>query len=339
MFLKLLFLFHVLSLLVIQLSKAQSSAEPHLFDSEEPLEITLKTDFNSLLINRRQEEEQAATILIHNVSDKPLEFNMKISTRGNFRRDTANCDFPPLRLIFDKDKIDGTFFEKNNKVKVVTHCKENIPEFEQFVAREYVAYKIYNLLTPKSFRVRYASITYEDTENNMTSFSKKGFLIEDIDHLADRNGMKESEEKISLSGLDKKNAIRLSLFQYMIGNTDWIVNLSKNLKFITDGTNYYAIPYDFDYTALVNTDYTLDDGKGFLVPPQRKYKGQCYETEELEPVVEEFLDKRRAINKTIRKFDPLDYSSVQHMKNYLFEFFYAIRSEKRIKEEILSDCK
>jgi len=313
--------------------------EIRLFDGTDPVDLTIRTNLLKLLDNRQEDSEyQEATITLNNALDQTFSFDVKVETRGNFRRDSANCDFPPIRLNFKKKDIVDTYFEGNEKIKIVTHCKTQIPEFDEFVVREYVTYKIYNLLTPVSFEVRLARITYEDTENNLDPIQRIGFLIEDLDHLAERNQMKEFEDPLSIQDLDKNNAILLSMFQYMIGNTDWIVNMSKNLKTISDGNTYYAIPYDFDYTMLVGTDYSLGGGRAFLSPPIQEYKGPCYEMKDILPIANAIEEKRKEVFKTISKEKLLDYESKTHMKNFLTAFFFIIKSEKRIQENILTKC-
>ncbi|MBR9999670.1 MAG: hypothetical protein KFF73_11910 [Cyclobacteriaceae bacterium] len=312
---------------------------PRLFDNSQPVDIILRTDLIRLLNQRDDDNDyQPATIIIEDIKGESKEFDTEVQARGNFRRDSANCDFPPIRLNFKKKDIVDTYFEGNEKIKIVSHCKTAISEFDQFVAREYVTYRIYGLLTPISFKVRSANIIYEDTENQLDPIERIGFLIEDIDHLASRNKMKEFEESLTLTDLEKNNAILLSLFQYMIGNTDWIINMSKNLKTFSDSAGFYAVPYDFDYTMLVGTDYSLGGGKPFLSAPVRLYKGLCFDMNEIYPVAEKIRSKRKEIFELISQEKMLDYNSRQHMKAFLSEFFNVIKSENRIKENILTDC-
>ena len=56
---------------------------------------------------------------------------------------------------------EGTIFEGQDKFRVVTHCRDR-DEYEENVLEEYLAYRIYALLTEISFRVRLARITYGD---------------------------------------------------------------------------------------------------------------------------------------------------------------------------------
>ena len=51
----------------------------------------------------------------------------------------------------------------------------------------------------------------------------------------------------------------LCLFEYMISNTDWNVSLLHNIKLIRkkDTKEIIVVPYDFDYSGLVNADYAV----------------------------------------------------------------------------------
>ncbi len=53
---------------------------------------------------------------------------------------------------------------------------------------EYSAYRLYNLMTPLSFRARLANIDYLD-DNGRPYVSRVGFFIEDFSDVAKRNGM------------------------------------------------------------------------------------------------------------------------------------------------------
>ena len=54
---------------------------------------------------------------------------------------------------------------------------------------------------------------------------------------------------------------RVALFEYMIGNLDWSVPVRHNIKLIVPKEDSNAIafpvPYDFDYSGLVKTDYAI----------------------------------------------------------------------------------
>ena len=309
-----------------------------IFDIESEITVRVKSDISGLISNNFTDENFTSAQIIFKINGEDILFDSKINTRGNFRRDTSNCDFPPLKLKFKKENIKNTILHGNSTIKIVTHCKSEIPEFEQFIMREYMTYKIYNIITPFSLKVKLVSIIYEDINGSSQPITKSAFLIEDIDHLAKRNKMKEYEKVINYDSLNRENAIQLSIFQYMIGNSDWIVQMSKNLKFVSDGESIIAIPYDFDYTALVGTDYSLDGNSTFLSTPERDYKGACFTTKDLENDIIKYKDKKKEIMKLISSSKVLDYNSKQHMKLYISEFYRILNSESKLAASIQENC-
>ena len=63
------------------------------------------------------------------------------------------------------------------KLKLVVGCGATNDD-EQLIIKEYLAYKMYNMLTEKSFRVRLVKIKYDDTKGKIKSYSQYGFLLE-----------------------------------------------------------------------------------------------------------------------------------------------------------------
>ena len=159
-----------------------------LFSSYNVLTFTIKAPLKRIMKERDQESEESPGTLVLEQGDT-FSFNIKIRTRGKTRLEKTVCPFPPLRLNFQKDSVAATVFEGQDKLKLVTHCQDNSEAYEQYVLLEYLAYRTYNLLTDFSFRVRLARITYDDTESDRAPVTAYGFLIEDKDILAARNGV------------------------------------------------------------------------------------------------------------------------------------------------------
>ena len=91
-------------------------------------------------------------------SGQSLPINLQL--RGITRRTSEICDFAPLRVDFTAAPPATSVFAGQRRLKLVTHCR-NSASFQQYVLLEYAAYRLYNLLTPRSFRVRLANITYQ----------------------------------------------------------------------------------------------------------------------------------------------------------------------------------
>ena len=99
-----------------------------LFASRDILELTLIADFKQLRKDRKEENEYRPAQLVLPGGDT---LKLKVRTRGNFRLNKRNCNFPPLRLNFKPRGTEGTVFENQDKVKLVAHCQDRKDEYAQ----------------------------------------------------------------------------------------------------------------------------------------------------------------------------------------------------------------
>jgi len=308
-----------------------------IFNIASTVKISITADIDHI-INNREVEELPAKIQV--TSDELSgEIDASIEVRGNFRRKKENCDFPPIRIRLKKGDVEKSVFGRNRNIKLVTHCREKSSQFIQFMAKEYTTYKIHNLISIYSFKVKMVEITYIDENNKLKPFTNQAFIIQDVEDLARIHDMKEFEGRLTADSIDHDNLLTTSIFQFMIGNTDWLIQFSKNLKFLRDGNKIILVPYDFDYTALVGTDYSLPGGHAVLMVPERTFKGPCFEMDELEGEFMRFNDKKEEILQLITESPYLKPRSKSEMKKYINEFYSIIKSKARVKEYFLSKCK
>ncbi|MCP5054810.1 MAG: hypothetical protein GY940_47030, partial [bacterium] len=165
------------------------------------------------------------------------------------------------RMKFDDNKTANTIFEGEKKLKLVTHCK-NSRKYEQYYIQEYLLYRVYSLLTPLSFRVRMANITYIDSRKKTKPVTKACFFIENFKQMAKRNNAGIAKvESIKVYQADREVSILVAVFQFLIGNTDWSNNFGHNIKWLLmgDKKKYYPVPFDFDQAGMVHTHYAKPD--------------------------------------------------------------------------------
>ncbi len=272
-----------------------------------------------------------------------------LSARGVSRRQRAACLFPPLRIRI-KEKPDATsLFFKQRSIKLVTHCRDN-DRYEQIAMREHATYRLYNLFTPESLKVRLVRVTYRDGEK--VEAQRLGFLIEDIDDAARRLGGKEIDvPKTSSSALNTSAAARYSLFQYMIGNTDWAMiagpsgsDCCHNSKLI--GANKQArsdltpVPYDFDGTGLVNAPYARPSERVPIKSVRRRYyRGFCKHNAAVKQAAPTFLAKRAAVTVEIGSVEGLDSGSRKQILDYLDGFYQDIATPEMLDKKLLKTCR
>ena len=82
-----------------------------------------------------------------------------LTARGITRLRDDICSFPPLRVEFNSPPPPGSLFERQGRLKLVTHCR-TAADHQQKILLEYAAYRIFNLLTPVSFRARLAQVIF-----------------------------------------------------------------------------------------------------------------------------------------------------------------------------------
>jgi hypothetical protein len=313
-----------------------------LFSSHEILQLTIKGDYKTILkdIGDDRDEHPASLEYIENGDTIRLDIN--ISTRGNFRRKASNCNFPPLRLNFKKKQVENTLFEGIDKIKLVTHCKSKSEKFEQYAIDEYLVYRVYNIITDTSFRVRMALINYLDTVTHKKTQESFAFFIETDDAFEDRMGMVESKQKYLLQENTMYHHMGvLAMFEYMIGNTDWAVSTLHNIKlFSLDSLQPpYAVPYDFDWCGAVNAFYAVPLPRFELESVQdRLFRGYCRPMEDYLEYAGHFLEKKADIYTLIENFDLLDKGEKKRLIKYYDDFYTVISDENALRMEFTKSC-
>ncbi|MGH7482744.1 MAG: hypothetical protein ACRELV_11365 [Longimicrobiales bacterium] len=319
---------------------ATSPMPASVFTSSAPMSFRIEADFERLRDDRGQESPYREARFFLNAPDGAvLELPLEVKTRGNFR--LKECRFPPLRLNFPKTAIVGTPFEGQDKYKLVTHC-ENDGEHEQNVLEEYLIYRAYNLITDRSFLVRLARIDYVDTSGDEDPLTRWAFLMEEDDALAARLGGRLVEPPaIPPHVVSAEHDGRISLFQYMVGNTDFSIYFLHNVKVVQmpDG-EVVPVPYDFDWSGIVNADYATPDASlGTRSVRERVYRGLCRPELDYAALYGLFAERRAAIETLYRSQTQLGDREREQALDYLAEFYDTIDDRNKARERIQEECR
>jgi len=298
---------------------------------------------SALQDDRSQEsEDRPATLRISTTEGGDLEIPLEVRTRGRYRLQKDICSFPPLRLNFKEDLVLGSTFDGQDKLKLVTYCHDR-DSFEQNVLEEYLAYRIYNQITEASFRVRLAEITYLDAEGRDDPLTRMGFLIEDEDAMAARiDGMVLDVPGARATDFQPAQMGEMFLFQYLIGNIDWSTANSQNLKILRVGMDYFAIPYDFDWSGLVDAPYV---GPSPLTERlhesvrERLYLGTCWNEVDFAATFARFEESKAAIYKVARTVPGLSEANIRFAIEYLDEFYEFISDPRRAESALGKMCR
>jgi hypothetical protein len=322
------------ALVIAQSQTADTLSSKSLLDimaKTEVVDMTITTRLDSLFANQRTDRSTAGFISFKHKKTGTLNFSLEMQSRGRFRR--ANCDFPPLKINLSKKELKAAGLKNYDEFKLVTHCKDN-ELGRTLVLKEYLIYTLYNELTPLSYRVQLARVTFRDSLEKGKRISTWGFLIEDDKEFTDRTGLKEK----NLMGLQPENLIPQyekmnAIFQFMIGNTDWSLAMLRNVKIMQqeDG-GLMPIPYDFDFSVLVRAPYMRPNQDiGQSIKMERIYMGAKYSGQEMLPLSIYIRNKKKVLVDKILDFNRLSPEIQQEMVQYLEEFFSMIESKEALE--------
>lgn len=307
------------------------------FKTDEVIEMTLLSDFKTIRSQKKKGIYQDAVATLHLSERDSVTEAVRIAARGEMRRQV--CVMPSLMVNF---RTPGTSALAGlKKLKMVCGCSST-SYHERLLFLEYLTYKIYNFLTDMSFKVRLVKVNYRDVNNKVKPFSQYAFFIEDVDEMAKRNNCREYQ-KVTNSLTTNRNVMTMvTIFQYMIGNTDWSVPNYHNIKMIQprlDSTaNPYAVPYDFDFAGIVNASYAFPNPDLFNIEKvtDRLYRGFPRSPEEIEAVLEVFRDNKQKIMDLVNGFELLHLKDRKTMANYIESFYEIINDKKRAKYEFVN---
>ena len=319
-----------------------------LFSSEEPLQVTIRAPFKEIMRERSTEEDLQGQLTYRDADGSDVTLDIGIRTRGNYRRQQRICPFAPLRLSFAKKDTKDTVFEGSRKLKLVTHCRNGALGYTQSLLREHLAYRILNRMTDESFRVRLLHITYEDSDAGAPFEINYGFLIEHRNQVADRIGLAVNKaEKASAADLSAEHTNLGSLFQYLIGNTDFspIKGVAGEMcchnyvLFGSEPGNMRSIPYDFDMSGIVDAAYATPNPRFRLRSVRdRLYRGRCDNNAMLDASIAAFKSKRAEIYALVT--EPAWFSDISRKKtiHFLNEFYATIDNPKYVNWRLANRC-
>lgn len=315
-----------------------SFAQKPLFADDEVLQLTLTADWGEVQEDRGHNPKYHKAILSYVTPEgSQAEVELKVKARGNFRKDPFLCGFPPLRINFDKDDDIPAPFTGQNKLKMVTHCAD-----DEFILREYHIYKMYQIFSEYSFLVRLAKIDYVDAKGELPTETHYSFFIEAEKDMATRLGGTRIDDDIHIESEDvtEQDLLRVHMFQYMIANMDFVVADRQNVKIITNpemGGRPIVVPYDFDWSGLVDASYTFQTDES-AYDARQKYKKLCLPQAAYEEMVLEFQSHQEEIWALYEDNPLLSEESVAYTLKNLKGFYKSLKKSKTIEEVFLKGC-
>jgi hypothetical protein len=313
-----------------------------LFASDEPLAFTLTADFGAINNERGANSTRrfAAVMQLQGDGGRTISIPVQLGARDHARRNVAVCSVVPLRLEFSKKDVAGTVFDGQRELKLVTHC-QNDRNYEQYVLTEYLAYRLYALLTPRSFRTRLVRATYVEAGRNRTPPPRYGMFVENDDDLARRiEGRVAELPNRPFKAFDQDALTWMFLVQFMVGNTDYSIMALHNIKIVSDRSGlFYPIGYDFDYSGLVNSRYAVADKRlGIYTVRERLYRGPCRTAREFEPFLATLRAKGPDLLALVDAIPDFAPGPRQEARKYLNEFLSLAGDPPRIQRMFDKSC-
>ncbi len=309
-----------------------------LFEGHEPLDVELRGPLEATTADLENRAER-----MFEISAQGETLAVAVRVRGNNRVDV--CGFPPLRLNFRTKKADGTVFEGQDKLKLVTHCKGG-SGYENNVLDEYLAYRIFGMLSETSHRVRLLRITYVDSDDvSAEAVTRYGFVIESAADVAARvDGRTIEVPTIRKSELDREHSALVFMFHYLIANRDWSLGRSENKAFCCHNGNligidgrFHLVPYDFDRSGLVNARYA-NAGENTRPVRTRVYQGYCIRDLDLDAAIATIVAREQDIMSVVEALPGSSGKDTRARLGFLRKFFDKVEKDGGLADELAGRC-
>jgi hypothetical protein len=319
-------------------------ADP-LFDSDETLLLSLEGPIE-LMGKDRDKEKSWPGVLSGDLG----RFDVDLSLRGKRRLDESVCEYPPLRLDFQKKQIKNTVFAHQGDIKLVVQC-DNLEVFADYLRLEFLIYKALNLLTPASYRVRWVEIVYSDpgARAGRQERHMPAFFVERKSRLAKRLDSEKSDvTSIDIAKMEPEQASLLGLFQYVIANLDYSLaaaapgqSCCHNAKLLlAQSGQYVPVIYDFDSAGLINARYAgPTHGLGIKKVTQRIYRGYCLHNGNLEAARASLLAKQKAIKVLFQNDAIVQEKAKKRVLKFLEASFRILKTPKKFNRFITGRCR
>lgn len=321
-----------------------------LFSSHEILRLRIEGSWSELLKQRYLSPDIAklaripVNVVIINDDKTETAVQAQVGLRGNTSLSPLECAFPKFSLFFSEESVSGTLLAGHEKLAVGSHCSYRGGNSALYgraydgksPLREALVYRLLEILEIPSFKTRPLMVQYIDSsllQEGVNVGWHQAFVLESLKHFSQRMQYQLVDEEeahaidLGQEGkVDMQRLARIVLFNELIENNDWKINLNElpvlrqtwNVFLATNqnNTQIEVIPSDFDLASAV----TLLSGNA-KTPSETLQKIQTIEVLQAK---EFYRSKREALLeeiKSIRKLDPAGY---QYIKKK-FDLFFNLK--------------
>lgn len=314
-----------------------------LFAADTPIELKLVGNYKVISKDRDtlSTKEYWGEVQMADGKGGELKIPVMLRTRGHYRLANRNCSFVPLRLDFKKAEVKETVFAGQDKLKLVTHCNSNAL-YEEYMVREYLAYKVHNLITPRSYRARLARVTYVDSATGKEIETRNGVFLEHEDDVAKRmEGEIVDIRRALFDDVDPTQILEVAISAAFMGHVDWSLAALHNIRLVRQQNgNLLPVLYDLDFTGLVGTKYSIPDPRlGIRSVKERLYRGPCKDPAELVQFFTPYRENKDAILKLYSDTPGLDGRYRGDAQAFLTQWFKMLDNPRDAKWLFKENCK
>lgn len=287
--------------------------------------ITLEMDLTSIIENRKTDVYYPGTL----TTDDGKMYKVDLKPRGKYRRKIS--EIPPLKLKFRKKMLAEEGFDTLNEIKLVLPAYDNA-QGDELIVKEYLAYRMFEHLTPASVRARLIRLTIRDTHVEKSRKMYAILLEDEEETVARMNGKLVERYGMPADSLIMNQAALVAVFEYMIGNTDWEISMLRNVRLIQSEENgkILVVPYDFDFSGLVAAPYASPSSEsGLKTVRDRFMMANGISTEHLKRALQGFRAAKKDLYEICRSRYIARETSMD-MIAYLETFFQQIEERDEV---------
>ncbi len=315
-----------------------------LFASDEIFDLTVRVPLTKLIRLAGDASDVTGSLELDGGTSIPMTCNKYGISR------LRECDLASLTFTVEASDVRGTPFDGLQTLRLVTPCRLR-GDYDKYTMLEYLVYRSYAVIAEPALQVRLVHVRFQDSKNPGKYEAGYAFFIEDIAAVAARGGRAWLDiQSQRTSDLDAAQLTVMTLFQFMVGNTDWSAFTGRpddrcchNVAvFGQEGGDLNTVlPFDFDQTGLVNPPYAAppDPNLGILRVTDRRYRGLCEHNHELPAGITLFNEKRPELEALFNR-DELPYQKERERAlKFIAGFYDTINDPRKLEKKILSTCR
>ena len=190
-------------------------------------------------------------------------------------------------------------------------------------------------------------MTYAYTDSNREMI-RYAFFIEHDEQLAKRIGQRiRRVDKVRVADLEPRYMNLVSVFQYLIGNTDFSPVKGpegeecchNHTLFGSEGEHLYSVPYDFDQSGLVDAPHAAPNPRFRLRSVRdRLYRGRCANNALLPATLERYREEREEIIALFTTQEDLSKRTRNRAQSFIDNFYKTINDPKLVEKLLVRKC-